>query len=62
MAQRRSAELVRSRYSNVLKPWVIALPALNRLWEDVTRQSGPLCYVRFRMFSMGRREFTGDFR
>src|SRR6188768_2876744 len=45
---------VRSKYSNVLRPWVIS-PRPERLWENVTRpilDRVTLCYVRFECFSL----------
>ena len=48
---------VRSKYSNVLKPWVDGATRAERPWEDVTNQildRVTLCYGRFRMFCVGR--------
>jgi hypothetical protein len=46
---RRFATPVRSKYSNVLKPLLMAPTRSERPWEDVTRQLDrvTLCYVRF---------------
>src|SRR5260370_38769827 len=48
---------VRSKYSNVLKPWVMALPAPTGLGKALRTNSG-LCNVvlrPFRMLSLGQR-------
>src|SRR5260370_28577855 len=49
--------LVRSKYSNVLKPWVMALPAPNGLGKTLRTNSEPCNVVLrpFRMFSLGQR-------
>jgi len=47
--------LVWSKYSNVLKPWVMSSRA-ERLWENVTRQTWgrvTLCYFRLGMLFPG---------
>src|SRR5258708_9371715 len=48
---------VRSKYPNVLKPWVMALPAPNGLGKTLRTNSGPCNVVLrpFRMFSLGQR-------
>jgi hypothetical protein len=55
-AVRYPPDPVRSKYSNVLRPWVMS-PRPERLWENVTRpilDRVTLCYVRFECFSLLR--------